>query len=227
MSEKPEITKMTELPVIPITIGDMDFNRTGLWRYLMPVVRTRSAPCQAACPLGMPSPDFINELLKKDPAAALSRIMECNPCPGSPGNCATIPASPNASGGDLTAQFRFKNWNNIWPAPIWSFCCRSLKKVEGNVAVIGAGPLGLSAAYFLGRAGLAVTVLDPMDRAGGFLAALDEDRLPQKVLDLEIERLTASSLVRLKTGREYESAASGGPERTWSLIIHDRTAHPP
>ena len=62
---------MADLPKAPMTIGDMTYNRTGLWRYLMPAIHDRVAPCQIACPLGMPSPDFINDLIRQDAGPGL------------------------------------------------------------------------------------------------------------------------------------------------------------
>lgn len=57
-----------------------------------------------------------------------------------------------------------------------------------RVAVVGAGPAGLSAAYFLRRLGHAVTIYDEQDEAGGALrTAVPEDRLPRAVLDAEID----------------------------------------
>ncbi len=58
---------------------------------------------------------------------------------------------------------------------------------EKKVAVVGAGPAGLTAAYYLAVMGHAVTVYDAMPRAGGMLRyGIPEYRLPKDVLDQEI-----------------------------------------
>ena len=75
-----------------------------------------------------------------------------------------------------------------------------------RVAVVGAGPAGLSAAWHLLRAGHAVTVLDDHDAAGGALRyAVDADRLPPEVLRAEvalIERLGAAFRLGTRVGRD-------------------------
>ncbi len=75
-----------------------------------------------------------------------------------------------------------------------------------RVAVVGAGPAGLSAAWHLLRAGHAVTVLDEGDAAGGALRqAVDDDRLPPEVLEAEvalIQRLGAAFRLGTRVGRD-------------------------
>ena len=59
-----------------------------------------------------------------------------------------------------------------------------------KIAVIGAGPAGMSAAYFLVREGYAVTIFEAMSEPGGLLRyGVPEFRLPQKILDEQIEEL--------------------------------------
>ncbi|HCO93466.1 MAG TPA: hypothetical protein DIU00_05860, partial [Phycisphaerales bacterium] len=59
-----------------------------------------------------------------------------------------------------------------------------------KIAVIGAGPAGLSCAYFLRRMGYPVTVFEKQQRPGGMMAfAIPEYRLPRKILQEEIDWL--------------------------------------
>jgi hypothetical protein len=67
-----------------------------------------------------------------------------------------------------------------------------------KVAIIGAGPAGLAAAYYLQIKGVQVTLLDKNEKAGGLLrTAISEEILPKEVLDKEIESI-------LKTGVEFQ-----------------------
>jgi NADPH-dependent glutamate synthase beta subunit-like oxidoreductase len=71
---------------------------------------------------------------------------------------------------------------------------------EGRVAVIGSGPAGLSAAYFLAREGFAVTVFEKDARPGGLLrTAVPAFRLPEGVLDAQIAGYRALG-VEFRTG---------------------------
>jgi NADPH-dependent glutamate synthase beta subunit-like oxidoreductase len=79
-----------------------------------------------------------------------------------------------------------------------------------KVAVVGAGPTGLTAAYFLAKKGYAVTVFEAASVAGGMLAlGVPEHRLPRKVLDWEINALkksveeqNAGQLAQIEVGYE-------------------------
>jgi len=70
-----------------------------------------------------------------------------------------------------------------------------------KVAIVGAGPSGLSAAYSLARQGHAVTLLDRHEKAGGSLRSVPEQVLPPAILDRELEVL-ASMDIELKPGIE-------------------------
>ena len=216
---------MADLPKVPVTIGDMSYNRTGLWRYLMPVIHDRIAPCQNACPLGMPSPDFINDLIRRDAGRALNRIMEFNPLPGITGRLCYHPCQSKCLRRELDSnveiQMLERHVADTAPEPAAS----GLKNLNTHVAVLGAGPLGLSTAYFLGRMGVSVTLCDPLDQPGGFLASVDNDTLPKEILDRETNRLISLANLQLKLGDDYSTLDSDSMNQSWHLIIHDRTAH--
>ena len=100
-----------------------------------------------------------------------------------------------------------------------------LKGLKAQVAVLGAGPLGLSAAYFLGRKGISVTVCDPLEQPGGFLASVDNDKLPKEILSRETNRLIQLANIQLMLGADYLASDSVNINQSWRLIIHDQTAH--
>ena len=225
MRAKPEIARMADLPKVPITIGDMTYNRTGLWRYLMPAIHDRIAPCQIACPLGMPSPDFINDLIRQEPARALNRIMELNPLPGITGRLCYHPCQSKCLRREIDSNVQIQMLERYLadtapePAP------SAPKSLKTQVAVLGAGPLGLSTAYFLGRMDISVTVCDPLDQPGGFLGSMDNDKLPKEILGRETKRLISLANIQLKLGNDYSGLDSGGMKQGWQLIILDQTAH--
>ena len=83
-----------------------------------------------------------------------------------------------------------------------------------RVAVVGAGPAGLAAAWHLLRRGHGVTVLDERDAAGGALrVAIEDDVLPPGVLDAEvalIERLGAAMRFGIRVGRDVRLSDLAG-----------------
>ena len=79
------------------------------------------------------------------------------------------------------------------------------------VAVIGAGPAGLSAAYFLALKGYPVTVFESLPKAGGLLRyGIPEYRLPKAVLDREIEAIRQLG-VEIKCDTEIGPDFQPGP----------------
>jgi Pyruvate/2-oxoacid:ferredoxin oxidoreductase delta subunit len=216
---------MADLPKVPITIGDMTYNRTGLWRYLMPAIRDRVAPCQIACPLGMPSPDFINDLIRQDAARALNRMMELNPLPGITGRLCYHPCQSKCLRRGLDSNVQIQMLERYLADTAPEPAASAPKCLKAQVAVLGAGPLGLSTAYFLGRMDISVTVCDPLDQPGGFLVSVDNDKLPKEILARETNRLISLANIQLKLGDDYSTLASGSMKQGWRLIIHDQTAH--
>ncbi|MBW2216126.1 MAG: FAD-dependent oxidoreductase, partial [Deltaproteobacteria bacterium] len=71
---------------------------------------------------------------------------------------------------------------------LWEEKSKSAASTGKKVAVIGSGPAGLTAAYYLAKLGHSVTVFEAMSEAGGMMrAGISEDKLPRDVLDDEIK----------------------------------------
>ena len=225
MTEHLDIQKLSDLPVIPITIGDMQFNRTGLWRFLEPVIREKAAPCRQACPLGMPSPAFINDLAGQDVDRALARIMEVNPLPGITGRLCYHPCQAGCLRRALDRPIHIQALERHIAETGGEPDVPMNVAPERHVAVLGAGPAGLTAAYFLGRAGIHTTVIDTLDRAGGFLAGVEEKKLPRAVLAKEVERLCRLAALELHLNVDAHTVDDPAPGRDWDLVIYDESAH--
>ena len=162
------------------------------------------APCQVACPAHMDIPkmnrliavDKLDEALqvvKKDIAlpAVLGRICPA-PCEGA---CHRKTVDEPVS---ICLLKRITGDEGSEPE------IQKVPSTGKKVAVIGAGPAGLAAAYYLQIKGIQVTLFDKGEKAGGLLrTALSDEILPKEVLDKEIESI-------LKTGVLFE----GGTEIT-------------
>jgi NADPH-dependent glutamate synthase beta subunit-like oxidoreductase len=173
--------------------------QTALELLLSEHVGDCEAPCQIACPAHMDIPkmnrliasekfDEALKVVKKDIAlpAVLGRICPA-PCEGA---CHRKTVDDPISI-CLLKRIVGDDGNET-----------ELPEIEKNgkkVAVIGAGPAGLAAAYYLQIKGVQVTLIDKNEKAGGLLrTSLSEEVLPLEVLDKEIELI-------FKTGVEFQS----------------------
>ncbi len=219
--EKTKIDSVKQLPVMPLTIEEMTWNKTGAWRLLTPEARDKTPPCRAACPLGQAIPEFIQAVQDRDWDRALGLLLEINPLPGVTGRLCYHPCQVKCFRKELDRaifiQKLEKTVADRGKSPIVTKHAPSGK----NVAVCGAGPAGLAAAYRLAVHGCRVTLLEPGDRTGGFLKDASPEKLQSPVLEREISRLVAVSGIRLRT------KATALPAEEYDLLIVDRTAHRP
>jgi Pyruvate/2-oxoacid:ferredoxin oxidoreductase delta subunit len=217
---KIKIESVDQLPIMPLTIEDMTWNRTGSWRLLTPVVGDKIPPCQGSCPIGQPIPEFIQAALEGDWDLALSQLMEHNPLPGVTGRLCYHPCQAKCLRRKMDRAVEIKALENA--AAERGRLPRPVKKpaTGRRVAVLGAGLAGLTAAYHLALRGCQVLVLDPAERPGGFLNDIASDKLPPEVLDREVQRLISVAGLDIKTCMQD---LEGGP---YELVLIDRTAHP-
>ncbi|MGD9248889.1 MAG: FAD-dependent oxidoreductase [Desulfobacteraceae bacterium] len=150
------------------------------------------APCQQTCPAEINIPQYIRQIKEGDYAAAVSTIRERNPLLLSCGRVCPHPCEDYCRRGledEAVSINQLKRFAADWemnsgtrvPIP----CAPETGK---KVAIIGGGPAGVSAAYFLRRLGHSPTIYEAMSKLGGITRyGIPEYRLPDKVLDWEIE----------------------------------------
>jgi formate dehydrogenase major subunit len=149
-------------------------------------------PCFKACPAGTDCQGYLGLIANGLHKEAVALIKETIPLPASIGLICPHPCEdacrrnyidePLAIA-DLKAFAACKDLGSPEPyIPV-------LKKASGlKVAVVGSGPAGLTAAYFLAREGHDITIYEAMPEAGGMLRyGIPEYRLPKEILDKEIE----------------------------------------
>ncbi|MCU0589009.1 MAG: FAD-dependent oxidoreductase [Syntrophobacteraceae bacterium] len=168
------------------------------------------APCVQTCPAGINIQGFVALIKVGKYRESLELILEKMPLPGSLGRVCPAPCegrcrrevvdSPLA----ISKLKRFASDQVDWstldvPTIEW-------KPETEKVAIIGAGPAGLSAAYFLARSGYHATILEAAPLAGGVLRyGIPDYRLPPAVLDQEIEyiqRLGVDIQVKTSVGTD-------------------------
>ncbi len=149
------------------------------------------ATCLAGCPLGIDIPGFIRLLREGDTVSALERIKKENPFPAICGRICPAPCEQacvfHADGEPIAirALERFaSDFGHSKPEKL------ILSPRGKKVAIIGSGPAGMSAAYYLAKMNLSVTIFEAAHQPGGLLRyAIPELRLPQKVLDEQFSQL--------------------------------------
>jgi NADPH-dependent glutamate synthase beta subunit-like oxidoreductase/NAD-dependent dihydropyrimidine dehydrogenase PreA subunit len=151
------------------------------------------APCQEACPVGTDAGLYVSLVGEGRYAEALAVAAEYNPFPSVCGRVCTAPCEVVCRRAVVDEPIAIRELKRFaadhgiegYPKPPPP----SERRPE-SVAIVGAGPAGLSAAYMLIRAGYAVTVFDAMPVPGGMMAiGIPEYRLPRQVLQAEIERI--------------------------------------
>ncbi len=150
------------------------------------------ATCLPGCPLGIDIPGFIRFLREGDVALALERIKKDNPFPEICGRICPAPCERACIFYTDGAPIAIRGLERFAGDAGPSKSEKQILPLSGakKVAIIGMGPAGMSAAYYLARANFSVTVFEAAHEPGGLLRyAVPEFRLPQKILDLLAARL--------------------------------------
>jgi NADH-quinone oxidoreductase subunit F len=164
------------------------------------------ATCQQACPAGVDVPLYLDMVRKGNYVAAYETISVTNPFPGICGRVCDHPCEGKCKRSllddpvqirlikRLAADKTYESFGNKLPLP------EMLSRNGRKVAIVGAGPAGLSAAFYLARMGYEVKVFESLPVAGGMLAVgIPEFRLPKNILKAEVDRVQRMG-VEIRTG---------------------------
>ncbi|GER87718.1 hypothetical protein KDW_18800 [Dictyobacter vulcani] len=152
------------------------------------------APCQAACPVGTNAGLYVSLIAEGHYEEALRVASEPNPFPAICGRVCTAPCEDACRRGEFDLPIAIRDlkrfasdrsassYKRVIPPPAHHY--------TETVAIVGAGPTGLSAAYYLARRGYKVTIFDAMPVAGGMMAiGIPEYRLPRAELNRDIDAM--------------------------------------
>src|SRR5579875_3878618 len=172
------------------------------------------APCQAACPVGTNAGLYVSLIAEGRYDEALRVAAEPNPFPVICGRVCTAPCEAVCRRGEFDAPIAIRDLKRFVTdqADPAKADRRQLPKPKQQyserVAIVGAGPTGLSAAYYLARRGYQVTVFDAMPVAGGMMSiGIPAYRLPRNELTRDIDAIRDLGVqIRLNTaiGRDIE-----------------------
>ncbi len=147
------------------------------------------APCTHACPTHIDIPGYLALLAEGDTTGAAAVVREELPFPGILGRVCPRYCEPVCRRGDVDEPIAICDLHRAAADHSKARLPRGAATGK-RVAVVGAGPAGLSAAWFLAGRGHQVTVYDAETEPGGSLRYLiPEFRLPAKVLDTELQPL--------------------------------------
>jgi NADPH-dependent glutamate synthase beta subunit-like oxidoreductase len=166
--------------------------------------RVALPPCSANCPAGNDIPSYLSSIRDNNLAEAARILLSSNPMPAVTGRICPHICEQNCNRRELdealsirsierfVGDYALDHADSLYRAPR-----RESKK---RVAVVGSGPAGLSAAYYLRRLGYRVTVFEAREKAGGVLTyGIPSHRLPKDVVGKQIQAIENSG-VQFKFG---------------------------
>ncbi|KKM12493.1 hypothetical protein SY88_02850 [Clostridiales bacterium PH28_bin88] len=168
-------------------------------------------PCRSSCPAEIDVARYVKLIADEQFANALAVIREKVPFPATLGRVCFHPCETNCRRGkinDPVSICRLKRFVADQDSGWWRGMQKAALPTGRRVAVVGAGPAGLTAAYFLVKLGHDVTVFEALPVAGGMpRVGIPPYRLPRDILEREIADIVRTG-VRIKTDCRIEDAGS-------------------
>ncbi|MBT8406213.1 MAG: FAD-dependent oxidoreductase, partial [Deltaproteobacteria bacterium] len=191
--------------IIPCSHLTTEGNKTGSWRFLRPHYEEKTSPCSVACPAGedisriemLTAQGFFKE--------AWETILMENPFPGVCGRVCYHPCEQTCNRGEFDEPVAIRTLERFLADTASRYDLKAaLEKLPAKnkrIAVVGSGPSGLAAAFFLARLGYEVDVFEAQSEPGGVLRwAIPLYRLPISTLNQEIDQIRELG-VRIHCGK--------------------------
>ena len=152
------------------------------------------SPCCNGCPSGVNAQGYISLIRQGKYQDAVDLIRENNPLPSICGRICTNECEHSCTliGDDHPVAIReLKKFVTEWEIHQEHKTKKKIKKTGKKVAIIGAGPAGLTAGHYLRKLGYAPTIFEKTDQTGGMLRfGVPQFRLPNYVLDYDVKSIT-------------------------------------
>jgi len=166
----------------PAVLPKVD-SRLGLWDCI-------AAPCTAACAVCQDVPVYAGLIAQGEYSRALAVILSRNPLPAVTGYVCTHLCQARCTRNNYDEPVAIRALKRF-AAEHGAVSLAAPPPTGRRVAVIGSGPAGLAAAYFLALNGVPVTVYEAQDTPGGMLRLAPAFRLPREVVEADIARIRA------------------------------------
>ena len=164
---------------------------------------SQTVPCMTLCPAHVDVPGYIALIKEGDYAGAINMIRDRNPFPTACAMVCEHPCERKCRRSIIDAPINIRGLKKY---AVDNMDADKVKTPEPNVmtgkkiAVVGGGPTGLTAAYFLALMGHSVTVFEEHEKLGGMLRyGIPEYRLPKARLDKDINAILNAGDITVKT----------------------------
>ncbi len=163
--------------------------KTGQWATEQPRRQQMVPPCNHICPAGNNVQGFLNALARDATDEALEILLRTTPFPSICGRACPAPCMESCNRIEIDGAVNVReleryagDHGNVTPEP--------LARRDEQIAIVGSGPAGLTAAYHLARFGYRVRIFESGSETGGLLrSGIPEFRLPEDVVAREINRI--------------------------------------
>ncbi len=150
-----------------------------------------SAPCVDACAADQNIPEYLYHTSQGNFDKAFEAIQDTNPLPGVTGNVCDHLCQLKCTRNNYDSPLLIREIKRfVTEQEIAKIKASDIENIKHRVAVIGAGPAGLSCAYFLARQGVKVEVYESKSFVGGMVSgAIPEFRLSDETINFDIDVL--------------------------------------
>lgn len=185
-------------------------------------LRLQLSPCRQACPLGMNCQGYIQNLARGKEDKGLEKVKEAIPFGRILGRICSKPCESNCSriqydGLPVAIRDLKRYLTDQEEEPAFPLIADELPQ---KIAIVGAGPAGLTAAYYLRFNGFQVDLFDRESAPGGLMRwAIPEFRLPREILDKELsflQKMNISFKGNKTLGKDLELAEL---ERNYDAVL--------
>ena len=191
----------------------------------LPLFDCYVAPCQVACPIHQDVPEYVQLVGEGRYADALTLIYDKNALPAITANICDHQCQLHCTRMDyegavqiremkkIAVENGFEEFKKSWEGPT--------DKSEIKAAVVGAGPAGLSAAYFLSRSGFDTTVFEREENAGGVVRhVIPGFRIPVEAIESDIAFIKAHGVDFRFSAKSEDITVKALKESGYSYIFY-------